>query len=50
MVEFLPNSEFQGRIIACGLAAYEWHQNSNNNEYQSNIEKYTDNCLKYLSK
>ncbi|MDY4941610.1 MAG: hypothetical protein SO082_00180 [Candidatus Limisoma sp.] len=36
--------------MACGLAAYEWNQNSNPNEYQSNIEKFTTNVLNYLSK
>ena len=50
MVEFVPTTDFNGRIIACGLAAYEWNQNSNPNEYQSNIEKFTTNVLNYLSK
>lgn len=50
MVEFLPTTQYQGRIIAMGLAAYEWNQNSGTNAYQSNIEKFTENCLNYLSK
>ena len=51
MVEFFAKFRVPGKnhcLRSC--FPYEWHQNSNNNEYQSNIEKYTDNCLKYLSK
>lgn len=50
LVEFAPNDEYKGRCIAMGLAAYEWNQNSGKNEYQSNIELLTKNCLDYLSK
>ncbi|MEG0701218.1 MAG: DUF4960 domain-containing protein, partial [Muribaculaceae bacterium] len=50
LVEFAPNNDYKGRCIAMGLAAYEWNQNSGKNEYQSNIELLTKNCLDYLSK
>lgn len=49
-VEFYPTTEYLGRVIAMGLAAYEWNQNSGPNPYQSNIEKFTLNALNYLSK
>ncbi len=50
LVEFLPTTQYQGRIIAMGLAAYEWNQNSGTNQFQSNIERFTKNTLEYLSK
>lgn len=48
IIEFNPTDEYLGRIIAIGLSAYEWNQNSGKNPYQSNIEKLTENCLEYL--
>lgn len=47
IVEFMPNSEFAGRIIAIGLSAYEFNQ-AGGNSYQGNIEKLTANCIDYL--
>lgn len=50
LVEFYPSGDYLGRIMAMGLAAYEWNQNSGENPYQGNIELFTKNCLNYLSK
>ena len=47
IVEFLPNTEFDGRVIAIGLSAYEFNQ-AGGNSYQHNIEKLTANCIDYL--
>lgn len=46
-VEFYATAN-HGRCIAMGAAAYEWHQNSNTNIYQNNIDILTRNCLEYL--
>lgn len=48
VVEFNPTSNYAGRIIAIGLSAYEWNENGTTNTYQSNIERFTKNCLEYL--
>lgn len=37
-----------GHVVAMGLAAYEWNQNSGVNIYQKNVEKLTENILNYL--
>ncbi len=51
IVEFLPNNTYNGRVMAIGLATYEWNQNiEGGNIYQSNTEKLTKNCLDYLCK
>lgn len=50
IVEFGPTSEYKGTIIANGLAAYEFHQNNQDNLYQSNIERLTENTINYLHK
>lgn len=47
LVEFYANPD-HGRCIACGLAAYEWNQNSGPNPYQHNVEQLTKNILDYL--
>ncbi len=49
IVEFLPTSEWKGTVLACGLAAYEWSQNSGDNTYQQNVEYLTWNSLNYLN-
>lgn len=48
VVEFGPTGAYAGRVLAIGLAAYEWQQNSGANPYQHNIELLTTNCLNYL--
>lgn len=45
IVEFLPKGEYQGHIIACGLAAYQWGKT---NSKIANVEKLTENALTYL--
>ena len=48
IVDFAPTSSFAGRILAVGLASYEWNTGGTN-EYQSQLEKFTGNCLTYVS-
>lgn len=50
IVEFLPAATFQGRIIANGLAAYEWAPREGLNGSKANLEKLTANTLTYLTK
>ncbi|MCR4852823.1 MAG: DUF4960 domain-containing protein [Prevotella sp.] len=49
IVEFDPTTTFAGRIIAVGLASYEWNIGGEN-AYQDQLEKFTTNCLDYVSK
>ena len=49
ITEFFAKDEYKGRIIAIGLAAYEWNQNSGANLYQNNIETIAKNALDYLA-
>jgi hypothetical protein len=50
LVRWLPQGDFQGKAIAIGLAAYEWHTNSGTaNQYLDNIKKLTENALDELS-
>ena len=48
IIEFNPTETINGRCIAIGVAAYEWHQNNVDNTYQGNIEKMTQNAIEYL--
>ncbi len=45
IVEFDPNEQFSGKVLACGLAAYDWTQW----EYSPNFVKLTTNMINYLS-
>ena len=47
IVDFAPTSTFAGRILAVGLAAYEWNIGGPNSE-QSQLEQFTSNCIGYL--
>lgn len=49
IVEFNPTDEYKGRIIAIGLSAYEFNQNSGVNQYQKNTEALTKNSIDYLA-
>ena len=49
IVEFNPTTEYKGRIIAIGLSAYEFNQNSGINQYQKNTETLTKNSIDYLA-
>ena len=48
IVEFNPASTGAGKILANGLAAYEWSPREGGNAYQKDIEKMTENSLNYL--
>ena len=47
IVDFNPTTSFAGRILAVGLAAYEWNIGVTN-DYQDQLEKFTANCLNYI--
>jgi len=47
IVDFAPTTTFAGRILAVGLAAYEWNIGGVN-EKQSQLERFTANCIGYL--
>ena len=48
IVDFNPDGDYLGRVLAIGLNAYEWRQNDTENVYQDNIELLPKNCLDYL--
>ena len=47
IVDFAPTTTYPGRILAVGLAAYEWDI-AGTNEKQDQLEKFTANCLTYV--
>lgn len=47
LVQFDARENYEGCIIACGAAAYQWNS-SNVAEYQQNVETFTVNTLNYL--
>ena len=47
IVDFAPTTTFSGRILAVGLAAYEWNIGVENT-CQSQLERFTSNCIGYL--
>ena len=47
IVDFEPTTTFAGRILAVGLAAYEWNLGGPNAE-QDQLEQFTSNCIGYL--
>ncbi len=47
IVDFEPTTALPARILAVGLAAYEWNIGGTN-EKQDQLEKFTANCLKYV--
>lgn len=50
IIDFGPQGDYVGRILAIGLSSYEWNQNGTVNIYQSNTELLTANSISYLSK
>ncbi len=48
IIDFNPTTTFPGRILAVGLASYEWNIGGTN-EYQGQLERFTTNCLSYIS-
>ncbi len=49
IIEFKPTEAVKGRIIANGMAAFQWYQKESANDFQSNLEKFTTNALSYLA-
>ena len=49
IIDFAPTSTFNGRILAVGLAAYEWNLGGQTNSCQDQLERFTANCLTYVS-
>ena len=49
IVDFNPTTTFPSRILAVGLAAYEWNLGGDVNDAQDQLEMFTSNCLKYVS-
>ena len=47
IIDFAPTTAYNGRILAVGLAAYEWNIGGSNS-CQSQLEKFTGNCISYL--
>ena len=47
IIDFAPTTSFAGRIVAVGLAAYEWNIGGENS-CQSQMERFTKNCIGYL--
>ena len=48
IVDFNPTTTIPARILAVGLAAYEWDLGGGVNEKQAELERFTANCLKYI--
>ena len=48
IIDFAPTTDFPGRILAVGLAAYEWNEGDAHPE-KDQLERFTSNCLKYVS-
>ncbi len=48
IVDFEPTTTLNGRILAIGLAAYEWDMNGGENTCQDQLELFSKNCLTYL--
>ena len=48
IVDFEPTTSFAGRVLAIGLAAYEWNLGDTENEKQTELERFTANCINYL--
>ena len=49
IIDFAPTTAYSGRILAVGLAAYEWNIGGENS-CQDQLERFTQNCLSYVSR
>ncbi len=49
IIDFEPTTTIKGRILAVGLAAYEWDLAGGVNTKQDQLEIFTENCLTYLN-
>lgn len=47
IIDFAPTTTFAGRILAIGLASYEWNIGGEN-QYKDQLEMFTSNCIGYL--
>ena len=45
MAEFLPTADYQGKVLACGIGAYDWDAPA----YEYNLVNFTANMLSYLN-
>ncbi len=48
IVDFNPTTTMKARILAVGLASYEWDLGGTANEKQDQLEMFTKNCIDYL--
>ena len=48
IVDFAPTTTCPARILAVGLAAYEWNLGGTANQKQDQLERFTANCISYL--
>ena len=49
IVDFEPTTTIPARILAVGLAAYEWNLGGGVNDQKDQLELFTANCLKYVA-
>ena len=47
IIDFAPTTEYPARILAVGLASYEWNIGGEN-QYKDQLEMFTGNCISYL--
>lgn len=47
IIDFAPITTFPARILAVGLASYEWNIGGEN-QYKDQLEMFTGNCISYL--
>lgn len=47
IVDFAPTTTFPARVLAVGLAAYEWNIGTTN-AYKDQLELFTSNCIDYV--
>lgn len=44
IVEFLPDTQWKGTVLACGIAAFDWEAGAKN----ANFEKFAKNMVDYM--
>ncbi len=49
IVDFAPAADGEGRIMANGMAAFEWAPRTGINKFHDNLEKFTSNVIDYLT-
>lgn len=48
IIDFAPTTTFAGRVLAVGLAAYEWDLDGATNSKQDQLERFTANSIEYM--